>query len=360
MRITFVRHGESESNVTGRWQGQGDSPLSPLGRQQAQSLGKRLESTHFDRIVSSDLSRAADTARALGRDLDFESAFRELDLGTWEGLDRREVALKYPDEVKALAAGARDLKIGGGESWDDLYRRVRGALDAVIEDTETGSHVAIVAHGGAIAALFAGLLGIGGRHPRPLGQVVNTALSTVEVEEGVFTLRRWNDATHLAPVGSWTAERLTRGDGVVGLVSHQTPAADEPVPSGGRLRGGPSALAIEHLGEWYRGLDHLYAAPTPEARNAGAVLAKRNAIRLEDAAIRASDLRRHVCELGERHAGQRASAVMPAESISDFVSELIQPGADAKIAPPHHATVTHTVMTPDGVVLADFGCSPRR
>ncbi|MBW2460983.1 MAG: histidine phosphatase family protein [Deltaproteobacteria bacterium] len=359
MRITFVRHGESESNFTGHWQGQGDSQLSPLGRDQAESLRGRLASTHFDRVISSDLSRAADTARALGREVTLEPAFRELDVGDWEGLDRREVALKFPDQVQVLAAGARDVKIGGGESWDELYDRIKAAFDAVVRDATEGSHIAVVSHGGAIAALFAGLLGIGERNPRPLGRVVNTALSTVEVQAGELTLRRWNDATHLGPVGAWAEERLSRGDGVVGLVSHDQPIADEPFPEGGRLRGGPSVLAIEHLGEWYRGLKHLYAAPLPQVRNAGAMLAARNDIILSDAPIAAGDLDRQLSELSERHRGERASAVLPSTIIGDYVNRLVGPTSGAKIAPPRHATVTHTVTTDEGLVLADFGCSPR-
>ncbi len=359
IRITFVRHGESESNVSGRWQGQGDSKLSPLGRDQAESLGRRLKGAHFDRVISSDLSRAADTARALGREVTLEPAFRELDVGDWEGLDRREVALKFPDQVQVLAAGARDVKIGGGESWDELYDRIKSAFDAVVRDASAGSHIAVVAHGGAIAALFAGLLGIGGRHPRPLGRVVNTALSTVEVHDGDLTLHRWNDATHLGPVGAWAEERLGRGDGVVGLVSHHQPDTDEPVPEGGRLRGGPSVLAIEHLGGWYRGLEHLYAAPIPHVRNAGAMLAARNDIFLSDAPIATDDLDRQLSELAERHPGERASAVLPAGAIADYLNRLVGPTGGAKIGPPRHATVSHTVLTDEGLVLANFGTSPR-
>ena len=182
MRITFVRHGESESNVTGRWQGQGNSPLSSVGKRQAENLAERLREDSIDLVFSSDLSRAADTAKALGRDVTLEPAFREVDVGNWEGLDRREVALKYPEQVEALAGGAHDIKIGGGESWDDLHRRVDAAFTTLIERASWAEHVVVFSHGGVIASLFAGLLGIRARHPRPLGRVVNTGLSSVTID----------------------------------------------------------------------------------------------------------------------------------------------------------------------------------
>ena len=92
MQLTLVRHGQSTSNKSGRWQGQGDCPLSDLGRAQARALASRLHDQVFDRIVASDLARAADTARALARAVATDPAWREIDLGRWEGLTRQEVA----------------------------------------------------------------------------------------------------------------------------------------------------------------------------------------------------------------------------------------------------------------------------
>ncbi|MEZ4252464.1 MAG: histidine phosphatase family protein [Polyangiales bacterium] len=84
LEITLVRHGQSESNVSGRWQGHGDSALSPHGREQAMSLASRFarEGARFDRWVASDLSRAHDTGKAsagrLGAKLEVDPAWREI------------------------------------------------------------------------------------------------------------------------------------------------------------------------------------------------------------------------------------------------------------------------------------------
>jgi broad specificity phosphatase PhoE len=359
MRITFVRHGESESNVTGRWQGQGDSPLSSIGKKQAETLAQRLGNTPIDLVFSSDLSRAADTARALGRDITFEPAFREVDVGDWEGLDRREVALKFPEQVEALASGAHDVKIGGGESWDDLYRRVDAAFAGLAERASWAEHIVVFTHGGVIASLFAGLLGIRNRHPRPLGRMVNTGISTVHVDDGVVFLERWNDATHLGPLGAWGSERLERGDAVVGLVSHSPPAEEETPAEGGRLRGGPSLLAVERLADWYRGVSEVYATSQAPLRNAAAMLAERSRVGVSDDPVDAEALLDSLGRLGERHAGQRVGALLPGDRISSWVSELISPRPEARFRPPPHATVSHAVLTSHGVTLADYAVSPR-
>jgi probable phosphoglycerate mutase len=359
MRITFVRHGESESNVTGLWQGQGNSALSAVGKNQADTLARRLRGSEIDLVFSSDLTRAADTARALGRDVTFERAFREVDVGDWEGLDRRQVALRFADQIQALTSGARDLKIGGGESWDELHQRVDSAFSGLLARASWAKHIVVFSHGGVIASLFAGLLGIRNRHPSPLGRVVNTGMSTVRIEGGVVSLERWNDATHLGPLGAWGSERLERGDAVVGLVSHEPPNDDEPIPEGGRLRGGPSVLAVEHLADWYRGLTHVYATAESRTRNAAAMLAERSGARVCDDPVDPAAMPDSVARLGARHGGERVGALVRGSDISTWAAELVGIAAPARLAPPPHATVSHAVVTPHGATLADYAVSPR-
>lgn len=193
MRLTLARHGESVSNRSGRWQGQGDSPLSEQGRAQAQALAERLAETPFDRVIASDLSRAADTAEALGRPVQLDPAWRELDLGRWEGLTRQEVAMRWPDEVAALRRG-EDRPVGGRESWGDLAVRTASAL-ADLAARHPGEDVLLVAHGGVIITLLSTLFGVPQLRPRRLGKLGNTSLSTVLLGERP-TLERYNDDAH--------------------------------------------------------------------------------------------------------------------------------------------------------------------
>ncbi|MDH3518586.1 MAG: histidine phosphatase family protein, partial [Acidimicrobiia bacterium] len=89
--ITFVRHGRSEANEAGVWNGRGDSPLSAEGEQQLGALGPRLARVGFDVVVSSPLERARRTAESFADEVVIDDEFLELDLGRWEGLTGAEV-----------------------------------------------------------------------------------------------------------------------------------------------------------------------------------------------------------------------------------------------------------------------------
>lgn len=195
MRVTFVRHGESQANSTGRWQGHGDSPLSDRGRSQAALAAARLARHRFDRVVASDLSRARDTARATGIEPELDPGLREIHVGAWEGLRREEVLERFPDEIAALVRGD-DVRIGGGESWSEATERAKRALERQLERHASGEHLAVFSHGGILTSLFLGFLGATARRPQPIGHMVNTAISDVRLDADGFEVLRYNDATH--------------------------------------------------------------------------------------------------------------------------------------------------------------------
>ena len=98
-RILLVRHGESEWNSVGRWQGQADSPLSDLGRQQAKVASRALG--QLDLVVCSDLQRAQVTAEIIASELGvgpvvIDAGLRERDAGEWSGLTRTEIHEQWP------------------------------------------------------------------------------------------------------------------------------------------------------------------------------------------------------------------------------------------------------------------------
>ncbi len=215
MHLTVVRHGESESNLAGIWQGHGNSPLSARGRQQAQSVAERLAGRRFDRVLSSDLSRAADTARTIAGRTHEDPQWREIDLGRWEGLTREQVAERFPDEVAALRRG-EDVPVGGAESWVDVEQRVRAAFDRLAADAR-GERVLLVVHGGVVISLISSLFGVQQRARRPLGKLSNTAISELEVADEVW-MQRYADAEHVGAAAVWRRE-LTAGRVAVDLVT---------------------------------------------------------------------------------------------------------------------------------------------
>lgn len=198
VEICLVRHGESVSNASGVWQGQGDSPLSDRGRAQAEALARALEGSHFDRVLSSDLRRASGTAGALGRPVQTDPRWRELDVGAWEGLTMEQVAERFPEQIVAMRE-RRPVAIGGGESWPEGFARVDAAMEDLRASLPDGGRAIVFAHGGIIAGFVAGLMGARERFPWPLGRIRNTAWTLLRFDDRGVELAVHNDDTHLDP-----------------------------------------------------------------------------------------------------------------------------------------------------------------
>ena len=271
IRVTFVRHGESVSNAAGRWQGQSDVPLSPRGRDQALHLARRLRSSHFDVLLTSDLQRAADTARALGRPVEVDPELREIHVGAWEGLAKAEVMERYPDDLAALARG-EDIALGGGERWSDVDARTDRALERLLGRLEPGAHALVFTHGGWIRCAFAGALGVRTSSRRPLASVANTGLGTLRFDDEP-QIERYNDATHLLeepwshPHGVWTrwvTAGLSPSDALISLraAEDSTEAAEAGMPDAAGVLRVPADL--EGLRESHAGtlLERSQGAPS--------------------------------------------------------------------------------------------------
>ena len=123
IEVTFVRHGETDANADGVWQGHGEHLLSARGEEQARALGRRLAGKEFDVVLASDLARTLQTAELAGLNATPDPAWREIDIGRWQGLTRAEVHELFPDESIALREG-KPVRMGGAESWDDFSARV--------------------------------------------------------------------------------------------------------------------------------------------------------------------------------------------------------------------------------------------
>jgi broad specificity phosphatase PhoE len=160
--MLLVRHGQSEWNALGRWQGRADPELSDLGREQAWSAAQRLGSV--DVIVSSPLLRALGTATIISGSLGVgpvvvEPDLVERDAGEWSGLTRAQIDEAWPGYV---AEGRRPP---GFEPEDAMRARVLRAL-ARIESEYRGGEVLVLTHGGVIYALEA-------VHDQPFERVPN-------------------------------------------------------------------------------------------------------------------------------------------------------------------------------------------
>ncbi|MGQ0744539.1 MAG: histidine phosphatase family protein [Acidimicrobiales bacterium] len=155
-RLLVIRHGQSEWNAQGRWQGWADTPLSDLGRAQAAEAVAGLAGRAWSAVVSSDLGRAVETAQIIAAALDLgeveiDPQWRERNVGHWSGLTRTEIATLWPDELAAWNAG-RIEATPGGENEVDFLDRAMGAAKRVAARPGTGE-ILVVSHGGVIRAL---------------------------------------------------------------------------------------------------------------------------------------------------------------------------------------------------------------
>lgn len=148
-RILLLRHGQSEWNALGRWQGHADPPLTALGRAQALAASRSLGT--LDAVVASDLQRARDTAGIVADQLGvgpvaIDSRLRERDAGEWTGLTRTEIDERFPGY---LEDGRRPP---GWEDAETLAGRVIAALHD-LRHAVPGGDVVAVTHSGVIRAI---------------------------------------------------------------------------------------------------------------------------------------------------------------------------------------------------------------
>jgi probable phosphoglycerate mutase len=157
--IYLLRHGETDWNAEGRWQGHTDKSLNETGREQARALAESLRATGVAGIVSSDLARARETAQivatALGLAIDYIDAdLRERTIGIFEGLTREECESLHPEAWVAWTK--RRIPPPGAEAQEPLAVRVTAAIARAAERiTRSDAPLLLVTHGGAMRAALA-------------------------------------------------------------------------------------------------------------------------------------------------------------------------------------------------------------
>jgi len=165
-RILLVRHGESEWNSARRLQGQADIALSGKGRSQAVSLRPTVAGLLPDRVLTSDLKRAHDTAGLLGFPEATPTAMlREIDVGEWTGASIAELLARSEAEYRDWRAGAYTPP--GGEHWSAFADRTAAAVGASLQ--EGAERLLVVCHGGVIRALLDRLVGLSPQRMVPVG-----------------------------------------------------------------------------------------------------------------------------------------------------------------------------------------------
>jgi len=198
-RFIVVRHGETQWNIAARIQGHGDSALTDSGIAQADAIAQRLTTEPFDVLVSSDLGRAMQTAgrisAATGREVVPDARFRERSFGCAEGLTYDELHKRFPDAFgRHLHDNDPDFRLPESETRREFYVRIADAFEALANE-HAGKQVAVVCHGGVLAALYRHIHGIAASQPASV-EIPNAAYNRVLRESSQWTIEAWADTAH--------------------------------------------------------------------------------------------------------------------------------------------------------------------
>ncbi|TYC98616.1 histidine phosphatase family protein [Arthrobacter echini] len=212
-RIIFWRHGRTEWNHAGRFQGQEDIALDPTGREQALRAAEVLLTREPALIVSSDLRRAADTADALaertGLTVSLDERLRETDAGRWQGLTFAEIGQRFPEDNAAWRGGDPHVRAGGRENRLEVGQRMLAAVTDALARIRPAETLVIVSHGGSIRAALAALMGLPPQRWGALAGISNCHWSEVhEVVEQAEARFSWQLTEHNVGLGSLPAEPL--------------------------------------------------------------------------------------------------------------------------------------------------------
>lgn len=193
--VLLMRHGETAWNLEGRLQGWAPVSLNDRGREQAATTGAYFDGSDSitpDRVVSSDLTRTEETTELVRSVIDapvrFDTAWRERDLGVYQGLPLSTVADRFPAFGRGTtAANAADRIPDSGESFVHLEDRVITAWEELIEESDPEECVLVVTHGGPIQIMLGHLRNV------PLEKAlideapINCSLTEIEIERGSDT-----------------------------------------------------------------------------------------------------------------------------------------------------------------------------
>ena len=190
-RLVLWRHGRTEWNVDGRFQGQADIALDSVGRDQAVQAARVLATFAPVALYSSDLSRAHQTAIALAElvnlPIQTDKRLREIHVGSWEGLLGSEIRAQNPDLAERLWRGEDVRRSPTGESPGEVAERMAEVLGEIAAAAPDGSTVVAVTHGLAARVGSCRFVGLPFEHWRVMGGLSNCAwISLDRHRSGVY------------------------------------------------------------------------------------------------------------------------------------------------------------------------------
>lgn len=199
-KIFLIRHGETDSNKSHRFQGRLDNPLNAEGIQQAERLVEFMKEQKIDVVYSSSMKRARMTAdklaAAYGLEVKPMDLLKEVSFGDWEGLEYNEINKRWPEEMNLFLTKPGEWIPPNGESFVQVEERCKAAFEQIFAEQGHDKNIAIVSHGGIVRVQLCLLLDI------PLNNLWKLAVHNVSVTtlvdwNGSLVLERMNDNSFL-------------------------------------------------------------------------------------------------------------------------------------------------------------------
>ena len=157
MELHLIRHGQTNWNEERRAQGQSDSKLTKIGKEQAIALGKKIKQIKFDKIFCSSSLRTRQTAELVfpktELNIEYLDSLREIFLGSWEGKLYKDIEVENPESHNHFWKEPHLFKLTGAENFYQLQKRAIKVVDSIVEEFES-KKVVIVSHGALIKALL--------------------------------------------------------------------------------------------------------------------------------------------------------------------------------------------------------------
>ncbi len=195
MEIYLVRHGQTDYNLKRLYTGQTDVPMNETGREQIRSIAPMLAPIAWDRVICSPLVRAKETARILAPACEPEafSWLMEMDVGTWAGHTWQEVETMDP-EGAARYRQDWTVRLGGGECFDDVCRRVAAGIRQIVRESDPAAKILVASHAAPMVQTALTLLDLPAHsywHWIP-AQGAYSHLTAYPERELWFSLAEWN------------------------------------------------------------------------------------------------------------------------------------------------------------------------
>ncbi len=201
MKIYLVRHAESMGNISGKFNGVTDLPLSPKGEKQAKLLGQFFNDKKLDKIYTSVLRRTIQTANlSTGRD---ESTFiklaelNEINGGHWEGVEWDKIEKKYNKEFVLWNERPHLVRLPGGESLDELYDRSIGVLKRIIEENDPEATIGVFSHGTVLKVWVAFIRNLALEELPLIAWYENSSVTGISCTDGELSLEFYDNHNHL-------------------------------------------------------------------------------------------------------------------------------------------------------------------